>query len=65
MAANLGSGLAQVFLQDSGLRFDAQGVDVLHYDHSAQLLLAVRRDSVVAYSTSDLSTSPQVPSCST
>lgn len=49
MAAAPQPGTSQVFLRDTGLRFDAEGVDVLHYDHASRLLLAVRRSSIAVY----------------
>ncbi len=42
-------GSSQVFLRDTGVRFDGDGVDVLHYDHASRLLLAVRRSSIAVY----------------
>ncbi len=53
-------GAAQVFLRDAGLRFDAEGVDVLHYSQAARLLLAVCRGSITAYSIDRPSEPPQV-----
>ena len=49
MAAAPQPGTSQVLLRDTGLRFDADGVDVLHYDHASRLLLAVRRSSIAVY----------------
>lgn len=60
MAGTLQPGAAQVFLRDTGLRFDADGVDVLHYSQAARLLLAVRRSSLTAYSIDHREEPPQV-----
>ena len=60
MAGTLQPGAAQVFLRDTGLRFDANGVDVLHYSQAARLLLAVRRSSLTAYSIDRREEAPQV-----
>lgn len=60
MAGPLQPGAAQVFLRDTGLRFDADGVDVLHYSQAARLLLAVRRSSLTAYSIDHREEPPQV-----
>ena len=60
MAGTPQPGAAQVFLRDAGLRFDAEGVDVLHYSQAACLLLAVCRGSITAYSIDRSSEPPQV-----
>ena len=53
-------GAARVFLRDTSLRFEAEGVDVLRYSHAARLLLVIRRGSITAYSIDRPSQAPQV-----
>ncbi|EIE20402.1 hypothetical protein COCSUDRAFT_57550 [Coccomyxa subellipsoidea C-169] len=54
-------GAARVFLRDTSLRFEAEGVDVLRYSHAARLLLVIRRGSITAYSIDRPSQAPQGP----
>lgn len=54
------AGSSQVFLRDTGLRFDPEGADVLHYDHATRLLLVVRRSSFTVHSVDWPEQPPQV-----
>ena len=49
MAGGFQQPAAQVYLRDAGLTFNAEHVDVLHYDHALQRLMAVRRQSICIY----------------
>lgn len=55
-----GESSAEVFLRDTSLRFDTQGIKVLHYDQATHLLLAVRRDRVSVYTIDRPHDPPQV-----
>lgn len=46
MAGSFQATAAQVYLRETQLKFDTEHVDVLHYEPTLQLLLAVRRQSI-------------------
>lgn len=50
MAGSFHAPAAQVYLRDAELRFSAEHVDVLHYEHALHLLMAVRRQGISIYS---------------
>ena len=60
MAGSFQQPAAQVFLRDAGLTFNAEHVDVLHYDHALQRLMAVRRESICIYNVPGTADPPQV-----
>ena len=49
MAGGFHAPAAQVYLRNAELAFNAEHVDVLHYDHALHLLMAVRRQSISLY----------------
>ena len=60
MAGSFQAPAAQVYLREAGLSFNAEHIDVLHYDHALRLLLVVRRHSISIYNEADGSQPPQV-----
>ena len=60
MAGTFQAPAAQVYLREAGLSFNAEHIDVLHYDHALHLLLVVRRHSISIYNEADSNQSPQV-----
>ena len=60
MAGSFQAPAAQVYLREAGLSFNAEHIDVLHYDHALRLLLIVRRHSISIYNEADGNQPPQV-----
>ena len=60
MAGSFQQPAAQVYLRDAGLTFNAEHVDVLHYDHALQRLMAVRRQSIRIYNVPGTADASQV-----
>lgn len=60
MAGSFHAPASQVYLREAGLSFDAEHIDVLHYDHALHLLLVVRRQSISMYNVLNGSQPPQV-----
>ena len=60
MAGSFQASAAQVHLRGAELTFNAEHVDVLHYEHALHLLMAVRRQSISIYSVPSSDQAPQV-----
>ena len=60
MAGSCHAPAALVYLRDADLSFNAEHVDVLHYDHALHLLMAVRRQNISIYSVPSSKAPPQV-----
>ena len=60
MAGSFHAPAAQVYLRSADLTFNAEHVDVLHYDHALHLLMAVRRQSISIYTVPGSDQPPQV-----